>query len=146
VNFIDDPRVHYTETEVRQQKYGHPLRREFLQNMQGRSDIDYVVITNHDNYMCPAFLDTLVSHFTPKTICTYCQHIPHNYFGWQPLQTELKLGAIDICGCMMRREAACEVGWTSNVHSADWVFLEALIKKHGKERFKQVPGALVVHN
>jgi len=149
IKALRDPRIHFYETETRRQKYGHPIRRQFLEDLKDNKvadDIEYVVITNADNYYAPPFLTALLSAFTKQTIGTYCQWMVHNYFGYQPVEVKLQRAGVDIGGCMIRRQAACDVGWVSDDHSSDWIFLEELIRRFGANRFRKSQGCLFTHN
>lgn len=148
VGFHFDQRLHYLEWPHRG-KFGHPIRRQWLEELkEGKlcPEADYIVITNADNYHCPAFLGHLLNAFAPSTVCAYCSHIAHNYFGWGSLVCSLQLGQIDICACVIRKSVACDVGWQSMEHSSDWTFLQSIIQKHGTVKFKKANGTLVTHN
>lgn len=155
VDFFADNRVTYLETEARQQQYGHPLRKMSLEKIKSGEwfpGCDFIVITNNDNYHCPAFCSKLVDGFDPETVMTYCGQMVHNYFDYATVPITFQRARIDIAACMIRRHIACDVGWKSMEHSSDWYFLDEIRARYGSmngisiRNFKQVPGCLVVHN
>ncbi len=152
-NFIaalNDPRICYIQTERRLQQFGHPLRKWALEELKTGAwhpDSGFVVITNADNYHCPAFVDSLLNPFADDSVTmSYMSHLPHNYFGWNPLEIEPKHCKIDVCACMFRKEVVCNIGWPSMELSSDWTLIEEVMKRHGRESLRKVGGALAVHN
>lgn len=150
VENFHDHRIIYHETPERQQQFGHPIRKWILEEMkQGRMfpDTHYVNITNADNYHCPSYCDMMLSGFrSSRTVATYCSWIIHNYIAWNPMESILRLASIDTCAVLVRRDAACEIGWQSMDHSSDWVYISSLMERYGAHHFNKIPGALVVHN
>lgn len=144
-------KIHYTETDIRIQEFGHPLRKQWMEKMRTgeiAKDCDYLVMTNADNYHCPPFMAALLHPLVHKknVVAAYCSHMTHNYWGWSQIKCELIPGHIDIAAIMFRKQEACEVGWNEVHHSADWSFIDEMIKKHGPDSFYEVAGNLVVHN
>lgn len=150
---FDDRRITYIETEKRfgAAKYGHPIREWALEEI-GKGSIcagtDYVVVTNADNYYCPAFCDLCLGYLESNKELTgvYCESLTHNYWTWGVLTTQLQLGNIDVCCMMFRKEAACEVGWHDYQHSSDWTFIKGIMDRYGAEKIMKIPGNLAVHN
>ena len=152
----NDSRIQYIVHAKRTNDWGHSLRRWALDKIKNLShDVEFVVITNPDNYYIPTFVQEMTMGFTPETVATYCSHFVHGYvcpnkvlgdhrFG--VIETELKLGMIDCGGVMARKKYACEVGWSSLEIYSDWTYFSDLIKKYGSARWKKVLGTLFVHN
>lgn len=144
-----DRRIQFIETPYRKQTWGHPIREWALKEI-GKGILspgcDFICITNADNYYMPSFCDHNLQHFTVNTVATYCETIVHNYFDWGCLTTELKLGHIDICAFMIRKKAACDLGWSDMQHSSDWTLIDNMIKRYGIKNIKKIPSCLVVHN
>lgn len=145
-----DDRIIYHETQQRRQQYGHPIRRDTLEDMKKGilfSDVDFVNITNADNYYAPGFCQLMLKGFSSDEIlATYCSHISHSYVTWSLMQMMLRLGSIDICSLVFRKTAACDIGWNSMEHSSDWTFISQMMTKYGTQSFQKVAGCLVTHN
>lgn len=141
---IDDARVHYEETPTRSENWGHSIRSEWLQKVEG----DYVVITNQDNYHVPVFIEYMLKGFNqPNTIATYCSEMIHSYKAWQIIPCSMRRGYVDCAGVMMRLDKVKAVGWNDvTSHSADWFFFDALLRKYGINSFIKIKGCLLSHN
>jgi hypothetical protein len=146
VKATNDERIIYIETQTRAGNWGHSLRSEWLQKLK-TTDTDYIVITNADNHHAPTYCEYLLRGFTNGQVATYCSKMVHSYTGWDVIKCRLELGYIDCAGVMVKKDVACEIGW-SNVtdHSADWIYFNEIIKKYGKEKFAEVNGCLLSHN
>lgn len=146
VETINDPRIIYTETENRSGKWGHMLRRDWLEKLKG-SDADYICITNADNFHVPTYCEYMLKGFTNGQVATYCAQMSHSYIGWKIIDCKLQLGHIDCAGVLVRADVATDVGWTDiEGHSSDWTYFKAIMDKYGKEKFTKVDGMLLVHN
>lgn len=149
LNGINDSRIQFMQTTVRQQQYGHPMRKWALEQLKAGEypDAKYVVITNSDNYFLPVFCQYMLNGFEGKKDCkaVYCDML-HNYFGNIQVRTKIKLANIDIAAVMFERNCVAEEGWNSMDHSSDWTLIDAIHTKHGHQSFVKVPGTLVVHN
>lgn len=152
VDAVNDHRIRYIQTEERKQSWGHPWRSwaiQQLKNSELGSESEYVVITNADNHHVPTYCEYLVKALesNKNMVAAYCSDMIHNYINWQNIKCKLECGYLDCAGVMVRRSAACEVGWNHvNEHSADWLYFNDLIKKFGKNRFVEVKGTLLIHN
>lgn len=147
----EDRRINYQELPVRKENFGHPLRNLALNQIHKGiwcPGAEYIVITNGDNYYAPGFLDFCLSGFgnDKSIIAVYMESMVHNYFNWGVLTTALQLGHIDICCMMIRKDAACEIGWPWIEHSSDWTFISKLIERYGSKSIKKIPSCQVVHN
>ena len=174
IDIINDSRITYIETPERKGNWGHYYRQFYLNEIkEGRiaPDTEYIVISNADNHHVPVYCEYLLNGFikNPDAVAVYCSQMVHGYmsnqqinsftelqpssdlkwdtYRWGIINCRLQLGYID-CGCVMiRKDAACEVGWRDiETHSSDWTYFEDVIKKFGPEKWVKVAGALFVHN
>jgi hypothetical protein len=143
VENINDPRIIYYETETRSSNWGHSIRSEWLQKVEG----DYVVITNQDNYHVPVFIEYMLRGFTHDSAATYCSDMVHSYKAWQIIPCSLRRGYLDCAGVMVKLDKAKACGWNDvTSHSADWFYFKDLITKYTPYSFKRVTGCLLIHN
>jgi hypothetical protein len=146
VNLLNDSRIKYIETEERVGNYGHPIRKEYL-NKFIKSDADYILITNGDNYHTPNCLEVMIKGFDTSTVATYCESMAHSYINWKIIECRLERGYLDCAGVMVRKDVSCNVGWNDvDSHSSDWTYFEDIAKIHGWHTFKKVEGCLLIHN
>lgn len=137
---ITDTRVTLLETPQRKNDFGHSGRPAGIKAATGK----YITLTNGDNYYCPVFLEAMVHMLIMKKgQLVYCDMV-HSHKLWQPLKTTLKRKMVDL-GCWMADAALVKATpWTDFTFSADWFFLEKLLKK--VKRPLKVPTTLFVHN
>lgn len=146
VALVNDDRIKFVETKERVGNYGHSYRQQYLKELR-KSDGDFIVITNGDNYHTPNFLESMVKGFKDGVVATYCDSMVHSYFGWGIINCRMERGFIDCANVMVRKDVACYVGWNDiESHSSDWTYFEDIAKVHGWESFAQVYGCLLIHN
>lgn len=143
---LGDPRIRYYESVRRFDDWGHSLRAMGLQAIAAEPiEGDFVIITNADNYYAPPFVEYMLGAIDTRAVAAYCP-VVHSHRKWTTIDSELRHQFID-CGCVMaRRDAALEVGWASREHSADWVYIDAMVRRFGKDGFRKIPNVLFVHN
>jgi len=148
VENYNDKRVIYIESEVRKNNFGHHLRDWALEEIKAGklNDTDYIVITNADNYHVPVYCEYMLKGFKSGTVATYCSDMVHSYQAWKIIPVELKRGFVDCAGVMVKKDAACSVGWKDMSHSSDWTYFNKLMNKYGKNNFAKVTGCLLTHN
>ena len=171
VNVINEPRIKYIETSERKNEWGHPIRKWALENIDELSpNTQYIVITNPDNHFVPHYLEYLLRGFSNNIIATYSGQFIHAYdspqktdiieykdivypnkITWEAykygiIDTRLRLGYIDCCCAMIKKEVAVESGWEDMSHSSDWSYFERIISKYGENRWCKVKGCLAIHN
>jgi hypothetical protein len=151
LSVISDKRITYMETSERIGLWGHPIRKWAIEQIRDNKlalNTEFIVVTNPDNHHVPIYCEKLLDEFSkhPKAVAGYCSQMVHNYDDYKVINCELKRGFMDSAGVMVRKEVACNIGWFSTEHSADWFYFEAIAKKYGKENFIKVPGCLLVHN
>jgi hypothetical protein len=146
VNFINDDRIKFIQTEQRLGNYGHYIRQKYLKELIN-VNADYLVITNGDNYHTPNCLDVMVKGFDSTTVATYCESMVHSYIDWKIIECKLERGYIDCAGVMVRKNIACNVGWNDiTSHSSDWTYFQDIAAINGWQNFKKVNGCLLIHN
>ena len=77
--------------------------------MRDRADVDFILITNADNYYVPDFLRQMMMAFEPEDVAVFCD-IVHSHRGWSVLGTSLQEARIDCGALLVRRNDAIEVG------------------------------------
>jgi hypothetical protein len=146
ISLVNDDRIKFVETSERLNKYGHPIRADYLNKLKS-SDCSYVLITNGDNYHTPNCLENMISGFDQNVVATYCDWMVHSYFGWSPMQCNLEYGKIDCACVMVRKDVACSVGWRDVDNPAsDWTYFCDIANSHGWDKFRRVGGCLLIHN
>ena len=158
INKYNDSRVRYIELKERINDYGHSLRQYALREIKHKNiktNCDYVVITNPDNYYIPIFIDEMLKPFkNKKIVATYCSKFVHGYISAQEdgdyrfgtISTKLELGYIDCGGVVIRKKEACEIGWNSLEIYSDWTYFKDLIEAFGEDKWERVMGCLFIHN
>lgn len=145
VTKMKDDRIIYQDTLHRYNDWGHSLRRRVLENLS-ESDGDFLLITNADNYYIPIFLEEMIKPLKDSSfIASYC-NILHSHRKWKKLETYLERAQID-CGCVLiKLKEALSVIWDSTLFWADWIYIDKLLQKFGKEVFYKVNKILFIHN
>ena len=159
IQSFGDARIIYLETLERLQQWGHPIRKRMLNELTWKQGSDFIVITNADNYHVPTYIETMLRGFDDDTVAVYCDKFVTNYKSPQPqksgpaidhtygvIDVKLELGYIDCAGIMVRKDAACKIGWQSMEHSSDWTYIESILDEYGKNAFVKVNGTLLIHN
>ena len=118
--------------------WGHPIRRMLLDELE--DDGDYVVITNHDNYYFPNFVETIENEDAEVLIWS----ILHNYYDYEPLHPKLQFGHIDIMQCAIKKHLAKKVGWKFDENPSDWLYMQECFQE--ARNIKQINKILGVHN
>lgn len=140
-----DPRVRFVQTEERKQSYGHPWRQSAIDELA--SDCDWILLTNEDNYYAPVFCEWMLSVATTAEDCeiVYCNTV-HSHQLWQPHDTELRLGGIDLGAVMVRSDLAQRVPFDNYSFKGDGHWINALVAASAAERAHKVDAYLHVHN
>jgi hypothetical protein len=151
VKSIKDPRIHYTEQEKRVGNWGHYYRQWYLTLIRDGKiapDTFAIVITNGDNHHTPNFCKDLLAPLVRNgAVASYCSKMVHSYVNWGILDCRLERGYIDCAGVMIKKDAACSVGWRdTESHSADWFYFQDIINKYGADKWVKVEGCMLTHN
>jgi len=151
IEAINDPRIIYIETTERKKFWGHSIRKWAIEQIRDGvfPKTDFIVVSNPDNHHTIPYISKLIQPLVnnPNLIGSYCSQMVHNYIHYDVMECSLKRGYIDCASAMIRADVACNVGWNNITHlSADWFYIEDIIKKYGKDKFIKVKGCLLVHN
>lgn len=146
---FSDERIQYSEYPEHTGFWGHKIRQWALNEIRDRQDINYLVISNPDNYYVPQFLNYMLHGIKTKhtAVAAYCSHIVHSYIAHAVMTCRVERGFIDCGSVLIKKNVACEIGWRDvSSHSADWVFFSDIASQYSTSNFVKVPGALFTHN
>lgn len=151
IDAINDPRIIYMETKERKKFWGHSIRKWAIEQIRDGifPKTDFIVVSNPDNHHTIPYISKLVQPLinNPNLVGSYCSQMTHNYVDYDVMEVSLTRGFIDCASAVIRADAACNVGWRNLTHiSADWFYIEDLLKEYGKDKFVKVKGCLLVHN
>ena len=131
-------------TEQVNGNYGHPNRRLVL-NQINPEDGEFLLITNHDNYYTPVFVEKVLNSFTDDVDLVYCDFI-NSHQGYQYYHSEPAISKIDMGAFVTRTDLSKKSGFNNIEHfCADGIFLEDY-KKLITKQLVHVPLPLFVHN
>ena len=142
-------RIEFIETEVRQGKYGHPLRKYGLENFVSS---EFVNFQNADNYVVPIFVKLMLTEAISTNMdFVFCNQIhnipihnrPHKY---GLMDSKLEATQIDMANFIVRSTIAKSVGFNSVRYGADWDFINEILKKFPKIKTKKIHNILSIHN
>lgn len=144
--YINDSRISFEETPVRQQKYGHPIRKMMLRKIVGEVD-DYILITNDDNYYIPVFVEYFLKKANKMTGMIFCNTL-HSYMGYDVLFTKVKQNYIDMGSFIVSLPIARRVGFRHEDLTADGKYAVECADYCKKRRIGifYINKALFVHN
>lgn len=142
VTFFNDDRIKLTILPERYNDWGHTPRQYGLDN----ATEEWVIMTGEDNYYVPEFVDLMLKESTNQHF-VYCNMV-HNWINKEyiPIQSQLKLGAIDIGSFMTKTNMAQKIKLKKEHEWADWYFVEEFQKKFKIANIKKVNRILYVHN
>ena len=151
IDTINDPRIIYIETKERKKFWGHSIRKWAIEQIRDGifPKTDFIVVSNPDNHHTIPYISKLIQPLVNNSnlVGSYCSQMVHNYVNYDVMECSLNRGYIDCASAIIRADVACDVGWNNTTHiSADWFYIEDIIKKYGKNRFIKVKGCLLVHN
>lgn len=141
-----DHRFSWHETAERRNLFGHNCRvvgEALLPN-----DCTYLMSTNGDNFYMPTFLEAMVHGIAKANASLVHCNCIHSHKLWQPMDTRIERGHIDIGGWLSRADLVRRTPWTRDMLETffgDWTFLEAMAKTKGFKAAK-VKNYLFVHN
>lgn len=108
---------------------------------------EWVVLTNDDNYYTAGWLDKVSAQIRPNIGVIFWSHI-NSLHGYKFVDTNPKLGEIDL-GCLaVRTHISREIGFPFRKHEGDYEYAHACIKRSLEYRLRVVklPEVLFVHN
>lgn len=120
INLYSDYRIIFSESEQRNQQYGHPNRKMMLEKMEMSSE-DFVLITNDDNYYAPVFVEYMLREINPNVGMVYCDSV-HSHFQYIHHKTQVRVDYIDIGSFIVRIDIAKRVGFGGVAFNADGVY------------------------
>lgn len=146
----NDYRFSWDESPERANCWGHNLRVIGLE----ATTTPYWGTQNADNYLMPAFVETILGAMVgePYTVCIYpCVHNYPNVNGrpgppWQVLLVSLRRNRCDAGTIVVRTELARKVGWRSLDANSDGDFVDDVRRSLPAPRIRQLEEILVVHN
>jgi len=143
---LRDKRISFLETSKVNGYWGHPNRRTMLAQTKGDPG-DYILITNDDNQYVKSFWEIFARHCGPKTGMVYCNTV-HNYFDYETLQSEVRVGHIDMGSFVVRLDVAQKVGFNQIIEVADGLYAEECAAECVKRNLKiiKIDKALFIHN
>jgi hypothetical protein len=146
VSSYDDHRITFIETPKRAGIWGHENRQWALREMP-RNDIDYVLITNDDNYYVPTFVERFLEKCQKDVGFVYCNTV-HSYMDYDVLQTRIKEGMIDMGSFIVRLSIAKKIGFNYMHEQGDGRYaedcaLECLMHQLG---VIYIPKCYFIHN
>lgn len=141
-----DKRVFFTNSPTRNEKWGHPNRRDALDSLPGE-DCDYVLITNDDNYYVPTFVEQMLRNSNDGIGMAYCDTI-HSYQYHNLVQSFPVECGIDMGAFIVRYNIAKGTRFKYDHFSADGAYCEECRKVCSAQGYNiiQVPRPLFVHN
>jgi hypothetical protein len=143
---LNDSRIELIITPQVNGFWGHPNRSAMLNKIKGDPG-DFVLITNHDNQYVPAFIEIFRAHSNAQVGFIYCNTI-HNYFNYDILLTQVRVGHIDMGSFIVRLDVAQKVGFKHNVEVADGMYAEECAGECRRLglRIVSINKALFIHN
>lgn len=149
VDQYKDSRIKYFETETVNGRWGHPNKRRLLE-MIPRNHVDYILMTNDDNYYVPKFVEMMTKRcdsFSRKIGMVYCD-MAHSYLQYDVLKTQLRENMIDMGSFIVRSDIAKKIGFDASHFSADGAYAEACADLCRRLRLETVyvPKVLFIHN
>jgi hypothetical protein len=117
-----------------------------LQELCGEPD-DYVLITNDDNQYVPVFVEYMLKCCGENVGFVTCDTI-HNYFGYDILASEIKVGAIDMGSFIVKLDVAKAVGFNHMENVADGMYAVECANECQKRGLsvKGIRKPLFIHN
>lgn len=104
-----DKRINFCHSKVRNELWGHPNRKTMLEELKCE-DTDFVLITNDDNIIVPAFVEQMLGVVKENTGIVMCDTI-HSYKNYEYTTTHMAVGYIDMGAFIVRADVAKAVGF-----------------------------------
>jgi hypothetical protein len=146
-----DTRIRYKCTQIRHNDWGHSLRDEGIQSLNG----DYVLITNGDNYYVPVFIQNVTERIlnnNPDVVMFDMIH-SHEFPGGRNIpsysyfKTEFSRCNIDMGAAVVKSSLARQTGFKDLTHDGDATYFEGIQALKGTNiRIEKIDKVLFVHN
>ena len=146
VELYDDPRIKYLQSEERNQQYGHPNRKKFLEDLDP-DPLTYILLTNDDNYYVPVMVQKVLDVINPNVGFVYWDTV-HSHFDYDVLKSHIRVDRIDIGSFVVRADVAKTIGFNNFSLNGDGYYAEecaAYCIDH-KLSIEYIPKVLLVHN
>lgn len=143
---LKDPRVEFDYTKVVNGFWGHPNRGMMLSELKGDPE-DYVLITNDDNQYVDLFVQMFLEQGNAGVGMVFCDTV-HNYFAYDVLSTQIRVGRIDMGSFIVKFDVAKKVGFTHTENVADGIYAEECATECSRRNLKLIYLAkpLFIHN
>lgn len=139
--FIKDERIKFTEFEHPHGDWGNTPRNVAL----GQLTQEWVVMTGHDNYYTPVFVEYFLREVTsPDVHFVFCDMI-HSHMHHDYLKSVPAIGRIDIGNFMSRSSLASQMRINAKSTVGDGEFVVEYLQKF-QGQIKYIPKALYIHN
>lgn len=139
-NYLTD-QYKFITTENRANEFGHNLRDLGLKKYV---DLEWVLLTNDDNYYCPVFVDKVLKEINYYDVI--CFNMIHSHQNYSPFKSEFKYCGIDIGSFIVKSEIAKKVGFNHRDFCADGRFVEEIKNFYPNLKIKYLPEYLFIHN
>jgi hypothetical protein len=143
---IQDARVKFTNSEVRNGNFGHPNRKVALESLPCE-ETDFVLMTNDDNYYVPSYVEQMLDGIDKNTGMVFCDTL-HSYINHAVHYSMVRENGIDMGAFIVRADVAKWIGF-KNIHfSADGAYAEEcrIHCSNNGLRINYVPRPLFIHN
>lgn len=139
--FIKDKRIKFTELLGPHGDWGNTPRNIAL----GQLTQEWVVMTGHDNYYLPVFVEKFLKEVTsPDVHFVYCDML-HNNSPEKYVESSPVVSRIDIGNFMTRSSLSSQMRINAKSPSGDGEFVEEYLKRF-PGMIKHIPRALYIHN
>lgn len=124
--------------------WGHTPRNYGL----GLSETPWILLTNHDNYYVPVFIEEIYSKILPNNIDLVTYNAIHNMGAeYLALYPQLKRGYIDMGQFISRRNFLINCGGIpSSKYDGDGILVETMVQQNPTLRHAHIDKFLFVHN
>lgn len=142
----EDSRILFCETEKRLAFHGHPNRKIALEKLPSSSE-DWVLMTNHDNYYVPKFVEYFLALCDSAVGIVYCNTI-HSHFLYNLHYSKLVEYGIDMGAFIVRLDVAKKTGFNHVCFTADGLYAKECANTCARInlQIKYINKFLFVHN
>lgn len=138
-------KVMFLEHPERTENYGHLLRKWALENIDFN---EYILLTNGDNYYMPNMVDEVCNRNEDliyfDLVHSHKNKNNHNGHTYGYMNSQFKLGFVDIGNVVVKSSLAKQVGFNSIRFAADWDYINDLLKL--SPSIYKIDKILFVHN
>jgi hypothetical protein len=122
MGLYDDKRIEFYASAKRNGLYGHPNRKKMLDALEG-DDMDYILLTNDDNWYVPVFVETMLGKCSRTIGIVYCDTV-HSHFKYTVHESQLKRSYIDMGAFIVKYPVAKAIGFNHVDFDADGIYAE----------------------